>query len=666
MKIKTILTLALSLSALATVAQTQQLTFKEDAGRNNVFLLALPLNSYPTVAVVDTEGKATQSSIATLKMLGTMRGLSIAQVDIKPLGNEETGNFVDADNNINIVVEYHAPTSDITVPAHLRSPYFDVMRHYASGKKPSREPVTDYPACDQLSQYPVRMLIVTDRMFEHTLQPFVEWKTQKGFDVDVAYTDVIGFTSQEIKNYVHNCYHYAESEGKAAPTFLVIVGDTKQVPTANTYEYTSGEFYESDYDYANTERINKDYFPEMFYGRMSAETTEQLEAIIHKIIYYEKYEFSDPSYLSRANLIAGAGITLHETYVEPKIKYDVANWFNEAHGYTEVYEYGVDDPNNPMSTEYYGGCYNSEHIGVGIMIYDAHADQYRWGDPLFQRATLYATDNENRYPLVIANACLSGDFAFAKSPCIGEEWLRKPKGGAVSYIGASPTTSWYGNAAWCVGKPLVYADGLTFENTTHGADDAPFICDYVSTGGIVFAGNMAATISTVPGDIDKFWTGINVLGDPSLVPFLGEAKEMSVAFENILPVGATSMEVDAPERAMVALSHKNKLLCSALVGPEETVSLSFDAVEEGDTLSLVITKPQHKPVINSIVVGNLTAVETIIRHPLPSSVSIYNMQGILLARGTAAEASTYNLAPGTYIIVKTTKQGNEIQKLLVK
>ncbi len=623
--------------------------------------------------VIDSKVYATdafvQNDIATVTVLGTLRGVKIAQVEINPVDYNPARGIIRQFNDIEVVVEYDAPTSEISIPAHLQSPYFDVVyKTLSNSDNITRSAADDYPDHPDWTKYPVRMLIVANHMFEEALKPFVEWKTQKGFEVEVAYTNEIGSSASSIRSYIKRRYDNSASEGKSAPTFLVLVGDVEQVAASKEYEWTSDEYFWSDYMYGQMDKDAYERFPEMYYGRLSADTPEQLEAIIDKILYYEKYQFEDPSYLGRATIIAGEDPGGLHNYAEIKLLYLTANYLNANYGFTTVNEYGVEDPNNPSSSDTHLGCYDNERFRVGFFTYTAHADQYRFSDPLFMSSSVAAIENENQYPLVLGNCCFSADFAFGRDECIGEYFLRKPKGGAVTYIGSSPTSAWNEDRAWTMGAPKQYSGNWwTHENTTMGAYDAPFISDYVSTAGMMFVGNLAVTKYSIIGAIEKYWTGYNVLGDPSLVPFFGEADPIKASYSSTIPVGATSFTVSAPHRSLVALScNGNKLLASALVGTEEKVTLTFDAIQENDNVMLVITKPQHQPVIAKLKEGEV-AIDEITISSTPSTIDVFNLQGIHICTTTGeVEQATSHLAPGAYIVVSTSETGRTVKKVIVK
>lgn len=541
------------------------------------------------------------SNIATVNVLGVMRGVQVAQVIINPVNYNPVSGVVQVYNDIDVEVTFNAGAKGAEdIPNYSSSPYFDATYGLFSNKQDEKTSGTDYPSHPDLTKYPVRMLIVADSMFESTLKPFIEWKTMKGFNVEVAYTDVIGTTKDLIKTYIHGVYNSATDENPA-PTFLVLVGDVQQVPASAT---GSSSEKKTDLYYAS---VDGDIFPEMYYGRMSAQNTTQLKNIIDKILYYEKYQFADPTYLNRATLIAGADASWNPHVGQPTIKYGTANYFKATEGYTSVYEYGVSmDVNNDSEISGYTGCYADDRFRVGYMNYTAHCSETTWGNPLLTISALNAVDNTNMYPLAVGNCCLSADFNTGE--CIGEAWIRKANGGAVTYIGSSPSSYWYEDTYWAVGA----FSGIdqnpcspTFANTTLGAYDAPTHSSYTCAGGIVFAGNLAVTQAHDNGYSSHissryYWEAYNVLGDPSLVPYFTEGEKLSVNHNPSIILGETSFVVGAPNGSLVALSKDGVLLGSALVQSNNSVNVTITPVATPGDVRIVVTRPQGIPVFATI------------------------------------------------------------------
>jgi hypothetical protein len=119
------------------------------------------------------------------------------------------------------------------------------------------------------------MLIIAKGSYMTAMQPFIEWKKQRGIHVEMVDIATIGNNSTAIKNYVTNYYN------NNGLTFLLLVGDAQHVtpfPSSygdcdNCYGYISGS----------------DSYPELFVGRFSAENETEVSTQVNRTIKYEKY-----------------------------------------------------------------------------------------------------------------------------------------------------------------------------------------------------------------------------------------------------------------------------------------------------------------------------------------------------------------------------------------
>ena len=110
------------------------------------------------------------------------------------------------------------------------------------------------------------------------MQPLIEWKTKKGFNIIEGYTDdpAVGNTTVSIYNFIKSFYDNATANDPP-PTYLLIVGDINLVPSfsGNTGNHISDMYY-CEFD------GNGDFYPEMYYGRFSGENISQIEAQFQK------------------------------------------------------------------------------------------------------------------------------------------------------------------------------------------------------------------------------------------------------------------------------------------------------------------------------------------------------------------------------------------------
>ncbi|MBC8174727.1 MAG: hypothetical protein H8E82_03630, partial [Candidatus Marinimicrobia bacterium] len=525
--------------------------------------------------------------LATVDILGVLRGIRLARLVISPVQYNPIQEKIRIYNNID--VEIHFSGSDISKTEYIRtstySPYFEVVYHNIINH---RDP--DYPDHPDLTTYPIKYLIVSDPMFEDLLQPFIEWKVKKGFTVITNY-DLS--SASEIQTWVHDQYNSGEPEDPA-PTFLLIVGDTPQIPASAIGSQTNKV---TDLYYCS---VDGDMFPEMYYGRFSATNVSQLQTQIDKTLYYEKYEFSDPSFLDNVTLIAGEDYSYNPTHGQPTVLYGANNYYNNEYEFNNVNLYLTS----------YGGCYETVNEGICFINYTAHGSQTSWSGPSLTQSEVNAFTNDGMYPLAIGNCCLAADFGYGE--CFGETWMRKENGGAVGYIGSAPSSYWDEDVYWSVGAFPFVGNGVTptYEETTWGEYDCAFVTDYVSADALVFVGNLAVTEAEnlgYPGWAGSlyYWQAYNLLGDPSLVIYQTQGEINDVSYMDILPIGIDFFEVSAEPGSYVAISFEGELRGTALVPESGIVEVPITPILDSGMANIVVTKPQYQPVIEQVLVAPL-------------------------------------------------------------
>ncbi len=530
--------------------------------------------------------KFNDNELVKTEVLGIMRGVSIARLEISPVSYNPIKGIIRVYNNIEVELNFSG--SDIALTKNKKistySPYFEVVYNKLFNHKSNY-----YPEHPDLTKYPVKYLIVCDRQFEDQIQDFIEWKTLKGFEIIIAFTDEIGSSFNEIKTWIHERYNEGTPDDPA-PSFILLVGDTQQIP-ASTGSLT-GKM--TDLYYAC---VDGDYFPDMYIGRFSGKNTEEIATQVWKTISYEKYQANDPSFLNNATLIAGVDQTWNPAIGQATIKYGTENYFNQANGFEMV---------NEFLTEY-NGCYNTVNSGLGFLTYTAHGTETSWIDPSLNRGDVYAFYNSEKSPLVIANCCYSGDFGYEE--CIGESFLRNPNGGAIGYIGSAGFSQWFEDFYWAVGAfPIVginngYVPG--FEETSLGAFDASFVSDYVANDALVFVGNLAVTEANIQGYPHQtsplfYWQSYNLLGDPSVVTNFTESKINSVDHLSIFPMNTDTFRVSAFSGSYVGISKEGNLLGSAFIDENGFAEIQVSPVLTEGNVDVVVTKPQHKPYFASL------------------------------------------------------------------
>ncbi|MCK4665026.1 MAG: T9SS type A sorting domain-containing protein [Bacteroidales bacterium] len=543
--------------------------------------------------------KFTNTETAVFEYSGEMRGTRLGRIEISPVQYNPVKNVLKVLNNliVEVVFENADYSKTIEVKNKYYSTYFeDILNHSTINKLQTKDKAL-------ITDEPLKYVIVSDPMFETALQPFIEWKIKKGFNVIEAYTDdaAVGTTTTTIKAYLQDLYENPGAE--PAPSFVLLVGDVAQIPaftgTAGGGSQATDLFY---CEYTD------DHIPEVFYGRFSANNVTELQPQIDKTLELEQYTMPGTAYLSDVVLVAGVDDYHAPTWGNGQINYCNDYYTNAGNGITS-YFYLYGDDSGVMASEDAGASASIiSRVSTGVTFgnYTAHCGSTGWSDPSFKISDIAGLANEHKYPLLIGNCCSSVTF---EGTCFGEEILRAANKGAVGYIGGSNSTTWDEDYWWGVGVAAISANP-TYEESGLGVYDRSFHMNgedkvewYITQGQMVSGGNLAVEASTSTGK-DYYWEIYHLMGDPSFTPYLSVPNPVTATYNNTLPVGTTSLSVTTEENAYVALTENGILLDAKIADASGSVTLTFSALTTPgtDILDIVVTKQDRAPHIEKLTV----------------------------------------------------------------
>ncbi|MGP1447410.1 MAG: C25 family cysteine peptidase [Candidatus Limimorpha sp.] len=550
-----------------------------------------------------------QSPEVSIEVQGTMRGIRVGSLVVNPVSYDPSNGVLRVFNDIEVEIRFdgadYEETERLLVSTY--SPYFDIVYKQMFNYRAIQDVYDDHP---DLWAAPVRMIVIANDMFQSALQPWIEWKTQKGFYMDVNYTSTIGSTSAAIKTFLQDKYNTGVQNNQT-PTFVIIIGDKGQVPES-AIGSASGKV--TDLYYGS---VDNDYYPDMFYSRMSAENATQLTAIIDKVLQYEQYTMPDPSYLDNVLLIAGADSYGWNPKVgQPTVNYATTYYYNTAHGFSHVYAY----------LNSYAGCYSNLSTGVGFANYTAHGSETSWANPSFTVSDVNNLTNTDKYFLAMGNCCIAANWGHYQ-PCFGEAMIRATNKAAYSYIGSCPNTYWYEDYYFCVGATNTFYQTPTQSNSATGVYDGIWTdSTYNTVSSITFLGNLAVcyahannyNFSPTATNL-YYWQAYHVLGDGSVMPFRVKPTANQVSHAQNFPSGATSFTVNAQAGSYVGISRNNVLLGAALVPASGSVNVVVTPVTSGQ-VKIVVTKPQRQPYIQTINVGTNNAPNIQVDQVTPNTI----------------------------------------------
>jgi len=525
--------------------------------------------------------------LITTEYLGKMRGQQLARISIAPFQYNPVTNELKVITKMevkiifkNIDFEGHKTNKKKYYSAEFEHLYKSCLNYIPMQEK------------DVITTYPVKYVIISDPAFQTALQPLVQWKTKKGFMVVEGYTNdpLVGNSTASIHAYLKDMYDNATT-ADPAPTYLLIVGDDGQVPSFNNGSHLS-DMYFCEFDGGG------DFYPEMYYGRFSALSSADVEAQVYKTLTHEQYTFSDPSFLDDLVLVAGVDASMAPTYGNGQINYGTDNYFNTANGLTIYnYLYGSGTPITSDMSVASAAIIADVSAGVGFANYTAHCGSNGWSDPSFSTSDISGLQNNDKYGFMVGNCCQSNKFDVPV--CFGEGLLRANNKGAVGYIGGSNNTYWDEDFWWAVGNGSISANptyagtGLAlFDCLMHenGEQEADW---FITAGQMIHSGNLAVT--QAGGSEQYYWEIYHLMGDPSLMPYIGVPTVLSVSHGSVTPVGTTTFSVTAEENAYVAISMNGVLLDAQLADVTGIVNLTFSAIANVGTADIVVTKQFKQP-----------------------------------------------------------------------
>jgi len=539
-----------------------------------------------------------ERQLALVEIQGTMRGIQIAALTVNPVQYDAANNTIRVYNNIEVEVSFgsydKAAAEDYFVSTF--NPYFAGIYKTMFNERAINDIYDEHP---DMWQNPVKMLVIANRAFESTIEEWVNWKTEKGFYVDVNYTDEIGSTAAAIRTFIQNKYN------EDHPSFLMIMGDKNMVPESGNGSETHCV---TDLQYSSVEG---DMFSDMYHSRFPAENVGQMTAMINKALEYEQLTMPDPSYLGNVLLIAGEDSGWGQTVGRPAIKYASYYYYNTEHGFNNVYEY---------SDNVYTGCYTHLNTGVGFANYTAHGSNTSWAGPSITVSDVNNLTNEHKYFLAMGNCCQAADWGISGT-CFGEAMVRAENKAAYAYIGSCPSTYWLNDYYFAVGATSQANGSMpNIDITTLGCYDA--IWDdaaYNVVDAIRFVGNLASNAAEALGytiHISNLydWQAYHTLGDGSILPYRIQPTEQSVSHLPTLPIGMDFYTVTAEPGSYVGISKDGILYGAGMIDETGTTDIAITPVTSGGDVKIVVTHPQHVPYIATVpaaaMTGAYVAVDT--------------------------------------------------------
>ncbi len=340
-------------------------------------------------------------------------------------------------------------------------------------------------------------------------QDLVQWRREQGYKVYTANTSVTGTSQSSIKSYIENAYYTWEYP----PEYIVLVGDT-----GGTYQvgYSNASGGESDYPYTLID--GNDLLPEMFIGRISANSSSDLSNIINKTLAYEKATFIDytgTNWYESAALVGDPSATGNSAIITNEYVENMLNAFD------------FNDIETCYVCSYSSWMQNRLEEGILYFNYRGYIGTSGFGSSHINNA-----NNGYMTPFVTFITCATGGFS---GTAISESFIRagsvaNPKGGVAAVGTATSSTHTVPNNILDMG---IY-DGIFSKN--------------LRTAGAALVNGKLSLYNTYPEDpyqmTYKFTHWNNLMGDPVLHLWTDTPKSINVSYPSTINIGTDLISVN--------------------------------------------------------------------------------------------------------------------------
>ncbi len=307
-------------------------------------------------------------------------------------------------------------------------------------------------------------IVITHSTFLERIQPLVAFRRSQGLTVRVVDIDEIYneyshglFNPFAIRTFLRDAYH---SWQPPAPTYVLLVGDAhhdykrviveryKRDPNFNrvydlypnfvpTYHGWAPESGETAMDQRFVNIVGSDSLPDMFIGRLSVQTTQELDIIVQKIMNYEQKPIIGPWQATLTQIADNEVDNPSDIGFELSRDELIKDIIPLGYRTKQIYLRKIERADTAR-----GYILNAFKDGTIVMEYAGHGGNQTWADEGIFHINDIDKLRNNRLPFVISTTCLNGEFdkpqQYGKHS-LSEQFLHG-KYGAIASLSATRLT----------------------------------------------------------------------------------------------------------------------------------------------------------------------------------------------------------------------------------
>jgi uncharacterized membrane protein len=309
-----------------------------------------------------------------------------------------------------------------------------------------------------------KLLIISPdkKVFIENLTRLVQFKTQTDISTklvnlsEISNSDYFPVQGRDLQEQIK--YFIFNAKKSWNISYVILAGDKAQIPHRMVFISggmagdTPADLYYADvfdsemkfnaWDYDNDNifgeyiggNVDKaDLYPDVFLGRLPADTGPEIEVLVDKIIHYETTTSGQPWFdnitMMGSNTFAGTGTPEGEYSAE----YISENYMQDFI-HTKIYETNTYDDKDLDLTN--SNIVNSINQGSGFVTFHDHGSPQAWfSNSMFNSNDAATLTNGDKLPFLNFDACSTGRFD--DQDCIAERVILNPNGGSIISIGSS-------------------------------------------------------------------------------------------------------------------------------------------------------------------------------------------------------------------------------------
>ena len=515
----------------------------------------------------------------------------------------------------------------------LRSPYWDpiLMQNLANY---NQLPTIDYEARMQewVNNRPTGceylIVIPNNEGFRQYAEQLRDFRIQQGILTEVkSLSDMGCTTTNEMKSYFHNAYNTWD----IPPVAVLLLGDhntnmSMGIPAEYTYHSQNYGNCITDNGYAD---VTGDLLPEMAFSRLVAANVNEAQMMVSKQL---EYEYTNPNldassyehpitalgwqterWFQICSEVVG-GYWRNQGKDPVRINaiysgYPGNQWSSNQNTYMVVNYFG---PNGlgyiPATPSELGGwtggtaaqVVNAVNSGCMLLQHRDHGYYQGWGEPDFSNSHVTQMNNVGKMTFVNTINCQTGTFDHTPE-CLIEAFMRRTSGGqnagAVGCIGPTQTSYSFVNDAYAWGMYDQYDPQFMPDYGPYASYEGNWRPAFGNVAGKYFlqqsswpynVNNKAITHKMFTAHCDAFLTLYTV------VP-----TAMNVSHPSQISASTTSVNVSAPQGAVIALTRNNNILAVATATGSSQI-ITFPAQPSNSNITIVATKQDKLRYVGTI------------------------------------------------------------------